>query len=130
MAKNRDGMVESTGKIKLTTSDYVIRGIGYFFITIFAIASILPLYVLLMIPYPIFRQPLLTKIFLRFDRFLTSRSLSFAARMSSSMIPAQMHPTRTSSKYQSCRITWTYLTALQPHSSQSKSSSSGSSQQS
>ena len=37
MAKNQDGMTESTGKIKLTTSDYVIRGIGYFFITIFII---------------------------------------------------------------------------------------------
>ena len=47
MAKNRDGMVESTGKIKLTTSDYVIRGIGYFFITIFAIASILPFLIIL-----------------------------------------------------------------------------------
>ena len=28
MAKNKDGMLESTGKIKLTGSDYVIRGIG------------------------------------------------------------------------------------------------------
>ena len=42
MAKNKDGMLESTGKIKLTGSDYVIRGIGYFFITIFAIMSIFP----------------------------------------------------------------------------------------
>ena len=47
MAKNQDGMTESTGKIKLTTSDYVIRGIGYFFITIFAIASILPFLIIL-----------------------------------------------------------------------------------
>ena len=47
MAKNHDGMTESTGKIKLTTSDYVIRGIGYFFITIFAIASILPFLIIL-----------------------------------------------------------------------------------
>ena len=47
MAKNKDGMTESTGKIKLTTSDYIIRGIGYFFITIFAIASILPFLIIL-----------------------------------------------------------------------------------
>ncbi|MBR3742727.1 MAG: carbohydrate ABC transporter permease, partial [Clostridia bacterium] len=47
MAKNKDGMLESTGKIKLTGSDYVIRGIGYFFITIFAIMSIFPFLVIL-----------------------------------------------------------------------------------
>ena len=47
MAKNMDDMMESTSKIKLTTSDYVIRGIGYVFITLFAIASIFPFLIIL-----------------------------------------------------------------------------------
>ena len=47
MAKNKDGMLESTAKIKLTTSDYVIRGIGYTFITLFALASIFPFLIIL-----------------------------------------------------------------------------------
>ena len=47
MAKHADDMMESTSKIKLTTSDYVIRGIGYFFITLFALASIFPFLVIL-----------------------------------------------------------------------------------
>lgn len=47
MAKKKEEMLESTGKIKLTASDYVIRGIGYFFISLFAIASIFPFLVIL-----------------------------------------------------------------------------------
>ena len=48
MAKNKDvDMMDSVSKVKLTTSDYVIRGIGYFFITIFALASIFPFLVIL-----------------------------------------------------------------------------------
>ena len=47
MAREKKEMLESTGKIKLTASDYVIRGIGYFFITVFAIASIFPFLVIL-----------------------------------------------------------------------------------
>ena len=47
MARHDDDMMESTSKIKLTTSDYVIRGIGYFFITLFALASIFPFLVIL-----------------------------------------------------------------------------------
>ncbi len=47
MAKHPDDMMENTSKIKLTTSDYVIRGIGYVFITLFAIASIFPFLVIL-----------------------------------------------------------------------------------
>ena len=47
MAKHKQEMVASTGKIKLTTSDYVIRGIGYVFITLFAITSIFPFLIIL-----------------------------------------------------------------------------------
>ncbi len=47
MAKHPDDMMEGTSKIKLTTSDYVIRGIGYVFISLFAIASIFPFLVIL-----------------------------------------------------------------------------------
>ncbi len=47
MAKNNEDMLESTSKIKLTASDYVIRGIGYTFITLFAIASIFPFLIIL-----------------------------------------------------------------------------------
>ena len=47
MAKNTDDMLDSVSKVKLTASDYVIRGIGYTFITLFAIASILPFLVIL-----------------------------------------------------------------------------------
>ena len=47
MAKNPDDLMDSKSKIKLTTSDYIIRGIGYFFITLFAIASIFPFLVIL-----------------------------------------------------------------------------------
>ena len=48
MARNKDDMLENTtSKIKLTTSDYVIRGIGYVFITLFAIASIFPFLIIL-----------------------------------------------------------------------------------
>jgi multiple sugar transport system permease protein/putative aldouronate transport system permease protein len=39
--------METKSKIKLTTSDYVIRGIGYVLITIMAIASIFPFLVIL-----------------------------------------------------------------------------------
>jgi len=46
MAKNEE-MMDSVSKIKLTASDYVIRGIGYVFITLFAIASIFPFLVIL-----------------------------------------------------------------------------------
>ena len=47
MAKNPDDIMDSKSKIKLTTSDYIIRGIGYFFISLFAIASIFPFLVIL-----------------------------------------------------------------------------------
>ena len=47
MAKHQDDIMETKSKIKLTTSDYVIRGIGYVFITLFAIASIFPFLVIL-----------------------------------------------------------------------------------
>jgi len=47
MAKHKDDMMETKSKIKLTTSDYVIRGIGYVLITIMAIASIFPFLVIL-----------------------------------------------------------------------------------
>ena len=47
MAKHKDDMMETKSKIKLTTSDYVIRGIGYVLITIMAIASIFPFRVIL-----------------------------------------------------------------------------------
>lgn len=40
MAKKQDDMLDSVSKVKLTGSDYVIRGIGYVFISLFAIASI------------------------------------------------------------------------------------------
>ena len=42
MAKKQDDMLDSVSKVKLTGSDYVIRGIGYVFISLFAIASIFP----------------------------------------------------------------------------------------
>ena len=47
MAKHPDDMMETKSKIKLTTSDYVIRGIGYVMITLFAIASIFPFLIIL-----------------------------------------------------------------------------------
>ena len=48
MAKTKEDMLENTtSKIKLTASDYVIRGIGYVFITLFAIASIFPFLIIL-----------------------------------------------------------------------------------
>ena len=47
MAKHQDDLMNTQSKIKLTTSDYIIRGIGYFFITLFAIASIFPFLVIL-----------------------------------------------------------------------------------
>lgn len=47
MAKNPDDLMETKSKIKLTTSDYVIRGIGYVFISLFAIASIFPFLIIL-----------------------------------------------------------------------------------
>ena len=47
MAKNPDDLMETKSKIKLTASDYVIRGIGYVFITLFAIASIFPFLIIL-----------------------------------------------------------------------------------
>ena len=47
MAKHPDDLMETRSKIKLTTSDYVIRGIGYVFITLFAIASIFPFLIIL-----------------------------------------------------------------------------------
>ncbi|MBR0465150.1 MAG: carbohydrate ABC transporter permease [Clostridia bacterium] len=40
-------MLDSVSKVKLTGSDYVIRGIGYVFITIFALASIFPFLIIL-----------------------------------------------------------------------------------
>ena len=46
MAKKED-MLENTSKIKLTGSDYVIRGIGYVFISLFALASIFPFLIIL-----------------------------------------------------------------------------------
>ena len=47
MAKHPDDLMETRSKIKLTASDYVIRGIGYVFITLFAIASIFPFLIIL-----------------------------------------------------------------------------------
>ena len=47
MAKHKDDLTEAKSKIKLTTSDYVIRGIGYVLITLMAIASIFPFLVIL-----------------------------------------------------------------------------------
>ena len=47
MAKNPDDLMETKSKIKLTASDYVILGIGYVFITLFAIASIFPFLIIL-----------------------------------------------------------------------------------
>ena len=47
MAKNNDDMLDSVSKVKLTASDYVIRGIGYVFISLFAIACIFPFLVIL-----------------------------------------------------------------------------------
>ena len=47
MAKHKDDMMETKSKIKLTTSDYVIRGIGYVLITLMAIASIFPFLIIL-----------------------------------------------------------------------------------
>ena len=40
-------MMDNISKVKLTASDYVIRGIGYAFITLFAICSIFPFLVIL-----------------------------------------------------------------------------------
>ena len=45
--KNNDDMLDSVSKVKLTGSDYVIRGIGYTLISIMAIASIFPFLVIL-----------------------------------------------------------------------------------
>ena len=48
MAKHRDDdMLDSVSKVKLTASDYVIRGIGYVFIGLFAIMCILPFLIIL-----------------------------------------------------------------------------------
>lgn len=47
MAKKQDDMLDSVSKVKLTGSDYVIRGIGYVFISLFAIASIFPFLIIL-----------------------------------------------------------------------------------
>jgi len=47
MAKHKDDLTEAKSKIKLTTSDYVIRGIGYVLITLMAIASIFPFLIIL-----------------------------------------------------------------------------------
>ncbi len=47
MAKHKDDMMETKSKIKLTTSDYVIRGIGYVLISLMAIASIFPFLIIL-----------------------------------------------------------------------------------
>ena len=47
MAKHQDDKFESKSKIKLTTSDYIIRGIGYVMISLFAIASIFPFLIIL-----------------------------------------------------------------------------------
>lgn len=47
MAKHKDDLTETKSKIKLTTSDYVIRGIGYVLITLMAIASIFPFLIIL-----------------------------------------------------------------------------------
>ncbi len=47
MAKNTDDMLDSVSKVKLTASDYVIRGIGYVFISLFAIACIFPFLIIL-----------------------------------------------------------------------------------
>ena len=48
MAKHRDDdMMDSVSKVKLTASDYVIRGIGYVFIGLFAIMCILPFLIIL-----------------------------------------------------------------------------------
>ncbi len=47
MAKNNDDMMDVSAKIKLTTSDYVIRGIGYVLITFMALISIFPFLVIL-----------------------------------------------------------------------------------
>ena len=47
MAKHPDDLMETRSKIKITASDYVIRGIGYVFITLFAIASIFPFLIIL-----------------------------------------------------------------------------------
>ena len=48
MAKHPDDLMETRSKIKITASDYVIRGIGYVFITLFAIASIFPFLIILL----------------------------------------------------------------------------------
>ncbi|MGI6172938.1 MAG: carbohydrate ABC transporter permease [Christensenellales bacterium] len=45
--KEKYDMMDSISKVKLTKSDYVIRGIGYVLISIFAIASVLPFLVIL-----------------------------------------------------------------------------------
>ena len=47
LAKKQDDMLDSVSKVKLTGSDYVIRGIGYVFISLFAIASIFPFLIIL-----------------------------------------------------------------------------------
>ena len=47
MAKHQDDMMDTKSKIKLTTSDYIIRGIGYVLISLFAIASIFPFLIIL-----------------------------------------------------------------------------------
>ncbi len=48
MARHDDDMLEDVGsKVQLTTSDYVIRGIGYVVISLLALASIFPFLVIL-----------------------------------------------------------------------------------
>ncbi len=47
MAKHQDDLMETKSKIKLTASDYIIRGIGYVLITLFALASIFPFLIIL-----------------------------------------------------------------------------------
>ncbi len=47
MAKNKDVMMDSAPKVKLGTADYIIRGVGYVFISIFAVICILPFLIIL-----------------------------------------------------------------------------------
>jgi multiple sugar transport system permease protein/putative aldouronate transport system permease protein len=47
MAKNTDDLMDSAPRVKLGTADYVIRGIGYVSISIFAILCVLPFLVIL-----------------------------------------------------------------------------------
>ena len=48
MARRNDGdLMDSSARVKLGRADYIIRGFGYTFITIFAIVSILPFLIIL-----------------------------------------------------------------------------------